>query len=244
MNIGHIIRLVKQKRELRGVADTFIASLLEKERKRHTFPENLSEKECKILIKDIRAQLRRYVGRFQRPAKRDTPELEQHISTHERTAHYAWLRSQIAHLSPRSILDMGCGLNPIKLADSSVIYCACDINETDLARVQEHFRKRNIKGEVFVADVTTPIDLPYADLVLALKLFDILDERGHANVERILKNLHCKHIIASFPTRKLSGRRMNRPRRAWFEKLLIRLKLSYTKTELDNELFYIISKQA
>lgn len=238
-----LIALIKKKPELKGVADEFVMSLIKKEQAKHRLPVNLSKKEVKLFVQSIRAQLRLHVGRFQpRGVSRARDSTSHHLSTHERAPHYAFLKELVQEVHPRSILDLGCGRNPLELATKDVTYYACDINEDDVKAVRAFFQARHISGEAFVADVATKKEFPAADLVLMLKLLDIIETKGHKRAEWLITQVQYKHAIVSFPTVKISGRRMNRPRRIWFEKMLARLDYPYTVRETENELFYCIAK--
>ena len=145
------------------------------------------------------------------------------------------------------ILDLGCGLNPLELASRDVHYYASDINQTHLDIIKEFFKKNHIKGQTFIYDLRnlskSPEPLPETDLALLFKVLDIIDDKGRANAEKIINMIPAKHILASFSTIKISGKKMNRPERQWFEKMLARLGKKYSTFSSENEIFYLIDNE-
>lgn len=244
---------IKEKKELSGIADEIVLGfLLEYVRKRNIFLENIRPSQIKIVVKDIRAELRKYVGRFRRSLKDRSKLLEQgrikellrtHTSTEERLSFYPKLRSIIKKLKVTSILDLACGLNPLALATPKIKYYASDIKDDELTLIKKYFEKNNIKGKTFIYDIRKiKRDLPGADLCLLFKVLDIIEKKGHKLAEKILKTVECKTILVSFPTKKLSGRPMRHPEREWLEKLLNRLNYPFKIFRSENEIFYLIKK--
>lgn len=247
-----LIIKIKRKKELQGLADSVISEKLKNHLERNNIDlQETSEKEKKIIIKDIRSQLRLLVGRFQTGIKNkkfllQTRQLNKllktHTSTAERLDFYPEFKQLLKKLNTKSILDLGCGLNPIALATPEIKYYASDINIDDLEILKEFFKQNEIKGEVFVLDLQNlPKKLPKTDVCLLLKVLDIIDPK-HKITEPLLKQIPSKKIIASFSTKKLSGKRMNVPKRFWFENLLKRINYSFKKLEIENEIFYVIDK--
>jgi len=85
--------------------------------------------------------------------------------------------------------------------------------------------------------------LPSVDVAFLFKMTDMIDQgKGHKKTEELLKAIPAKWIVASFPTKTMSGKRMNVPHRNWMEWLCRRLGWSYEIIEFTNELFYVIGK--
>lgn len=247
-----IIKDIKEKKELRGISDDVVQNVLtEYLRKNRISLSNKSQKQKKILLKEVRSQLRLLAGRFQKSTKskdsllihgKINSLLETHSSTAERISFYPAFRNLLSELKVTSLLDLGCGLNPIALASKKYVYYASDINEADLATVSNYFKTKGFKVSTFVLDIRKIQEpLPQTDVCLLLKLLDVVDPK-HNLSENILKSIPSKKIIVSFSTKKLSGKKMNFPRRYWFEKLLAKLGYIYKTVESDNEIFYIITK--
>jgi len=247
-----IIKKIAEKKELSQIDSAIIEESLSAYLKKNKFRvENLSAAQLKIIVKDVRASLRESVGRFQVGVKNRQKLLERdeiskllntHSSTKERVSFYPQLRELIKRMNIKSILDLGCGINPIALAEPGVKYYASDINLGDLNLVKSFFQKKEIDGETFVCNLTKVADckLPETDLTLVLKVFDILGKRDYEIAKRVLETVKSKHIIVSFSTRTLSGKPMNHPRRVWFEKLLNALCYQFETVLSDNEVFYVI----
>ena len=250
--LADLIDKIKQKKEFKYLDSDFIAGILDNYIKKHNLLlENLKKKEIKIIIKEARSKLRLYTGRFQISLKKRIKLLEQnkikellatHSSTAERLDFYPELKQIIKGLKINSILDLGCGLNPIALADSKMKYYASDIKKDDLKLVYEFFEKNKIQGEIFIYDVTNIKDnLPKTDLILLFKILDIL-EKPYEITEKILKEIKSKYFLISFATRTLSGKSMSNPRRFWLENLLKKLGQHYRIFSSENEIFYLIEK--
>ncbi|MFH1802631.1 MAG: hypothetical protein ABH864_04215 [archaeon] len=246
------LKKIKSKKELQGLADSVVTDCLNNYLKKNNINfSKTSEKERKIILKEIRSGLRLLVGRFQKSIKNkksllSSGELEDllktHSSTSERLAFYPEFKRLLKQIDPRSILDLGCGLNPIAIASKQVEYFASDINEGDLNIISDFFNSKKIKGKTFVADLQNlKQELPKTDVCLILKVLDVIDP-NHKISGDLLDKIQSKILIVSFSTRKLSGKKMNFPRRFWFENLLNRKRLPFETIESENEFFYIITK--
>ena len=138
---------------------------------------------------------------------------------------------------PKKVLDLGCGLNPLYFPHKKIKYIAVDKNKKTLKQVKRYFKKNKINGEVICCDIKD-VDfqnIKNIDLVLALKIFDSVEK---IIVKKLLYLIHTKWLVVSFPTRTISGKRMNKPRRKWFESMVKIEKI----LRFHNEIFYIIKK--
>lgn len=251
-DISEIVQKIKQKRELSGIDSSLVAESLERYLSKEGIVLNkLTKSQIKIVVKDVRSGLRENIGRFQSSSKDRYKLLEKndiqsllrtHSSTKERVDFYPQLKEIIARLKISSILDLGCGINPIALASPGVTYYASDINLEDLEIVKLFFQKHNLTGKVFACNLNNieNCSIPEADLCLVLKVFDILGKKDYETAKKVLEKVNSKHLIVSFSTRTLSGKPMNRPRRIWFEKLLDSLCYKFEIIKSNNEIFYIV----
>lgn len=248
-----LLKTIKQKPELRGITDTIVKREITNFQKKHKLQlTNLTRREQRIIVKEIRAELRKYVGQYRASTKnrellleRNKPIalLKTHTSTAERLSSYPLLKKIIRELNPKSILDIGCGLNPLALADPHYTYYAADINEEELSLIKRFFKKNNIRGKTFVYDLSNPTKtLPKADCCLLLKVLDIIANHNQTLIKKILETIPARTIIVSFATHKLSGKPMNLPQRVWFEKLLHQESYIHTRIKTENEIFYIIKR--
>src|SRR3989344_1606960 len=251
MDLASIIKKIKGKKELEGISDLVIKDNLLRYIKKHSVNiEKLSNKDSKIIIKDIRSELRFFVGQYQFKVKDrgkvlnkdDFDELlKTHSSSSERLSFYPVLKKILSDLKIKSILDLGCGLNPLALSQKNIEYFASDINEKELSIIQEYFKKNNINGKTFVYDLRNiSNDLPKTDLTILLKVLDVVSKNDKKLSEKIILNIGSRYLLVSFSIKKLSGKPMNFPERKWFEKMLLRNKLRYEKFYSENEVFYLI----
>lgn len=241
--LEELVKEIKKKKELEGIDSRVVIESIHK-----NFP-NLSlssNQDKKIVIKIVRAELRKLSGRFEKPQKKDLAHEDialVHSSTRERADFYPQLKELIHSLKVKSIIDLGCGINPIMIAEKGMDYYALDINTSDLKLVDEFFAKESIKGKTFFYDLRK-IDssLPKADLALIFKVFDVLESKGHKLAEKIINSLNSKYILISFSTKTLSGRPMNHPQRGWIEHLLKRLNFTFEIIKSKNEIFYLATR--
>tara|TARA_Y100000310_G_scaffold345769_1_gene469617 strand:+ start:6296 stop:7093 length:798 start_codon:yes stop_codon:yes gene_type:complete len=254
MDKQELIVKIKQKKELSDLDNEIVKESLTKYLKTHNISLiNLTSSDLKIIIKDIRKDLRSLSGQYQKSLKSKQKLLQQnkiqellrtHTSTAERIHFYPKLKSMISKIKPKSILDLGCGLNPIALASPDFKYYASDIKTSELSLIKQYFEKNKIKGKTFIFDIrkTSKISsLPKADLCLLFKVLDVITKESKL-ISQILKNLNCKNILVSFSTKTLSGKPMSYPRRYWFENLLNALDFNYKTILSSNEIFYLIEK--
>jgi len=246
---------IKQKKELSDIPDDLVQEVLDSYLRKHnikSIPTN--NKQVKIIVKEVRAQLRKYTGRFQISNKKRLLLLEQnkinqllstHTSTKERLDDYPKIIKTIKKFKPKSILDLGCGLNPIKLSAEfpDAKYHALDIKADELNLIALYFVKYNIDGDIHLIDVKKLKNYPKTDIALAFKLLDIIEpKKGHAQATNIMKKIKSPIIIVSFSTRTLSGKPMSNSRRLWFENLCKAQNLKFKTQKTSNEIFYVIKR--
>ena len=124
------------------------------------------------------------------------------------------------------------------------MYYASDINEEELQLICLYFKQNNIKHSAFTFDLSNSdlSILPKTDLVLLFKVLDIIEKKGHKRAEKIITSIKAKNILISFPTHKLSGKKMTNPKRLWLHQLLTRNNLKFTTFYSSNEIFYLVEK--
>jgi 2-polyprenyl-3-methyl-5-hydroxy-6-metoxy-1,4-benzoquinol methylase len=253
MEEKELLSLIRKKRELSEVTEKVVEEALASYLKKYKISiSNLNLADADIIIKAVRANLRKYVGQYQISIPKKEKLLKEnnfqallktHSSTKERLEIYPQLKEIIAKLNPGSILDLGCGINPLALASQNVTYFASDINESDLNVVEAFFKANKIQGNVFVYDLSKyKNDLPKADLCLLFKVLDQIKKSNSSIIKLIIQTIDCKNILVSFSTKKLSGKTMNNPKRFWFEKIIDSLGYEYDLFKFENELFYLIKK--
>lgn len=251
MDINSLVAWIIEKKELSGINQELVKELIGDYLAKNKIKlELLTKQELKIVVKDIRSNLREYSGRF-RASYKDREKLLKkgdydsllmtHSSTKERMQFYPKLREIISGLHINSILDLGCGLNPIALANPGISYYASDINQEELSLIDEFFIKNKIQGRTFQCNLAKPesCNFPKADLCIIFKVLDILGKNDYILAEKIISRISSKFILASFSTKTLSGKSMNKPRRIWLEKLLKSKRYSVEIIKSGNEIFYL-----
>lgn len=245
-----LINKIKEKKEFSEIDDSVVDEFLEKVLKK--YGQSYTTHELKIICSETRGLLRKVSGRFQKKINRkkgplDTANvrrvLQTHFSTSERMNFYPKIKQIIFSYKPSSILDLGCGLNPLAIASKNVEYFASDIKKDELETVKNFFAENKINGKVFIYNLRKiSDDLPAADICLIFKVLDILGEDNHSLSKKILKAVKCKIFIVSFAIRKLSGKKMLFPERKWFERILKEFGWPFEKIYSENEVFYVFKK--
>ncbi len=236
-----LLEKIKEKKELAGVDDHIILKTLDASLKKQGLDakklEKLSSKDKKLLVKLVREKLRYLSGQY--------INTNEYRSTEERKESYPLIKKLIDQLQITSIIDFGCGENPLELATSGVQYYAYDIRKDVITKINYFFKRNKIPGIAKVYDIRNldAKDFPKADLCLLFKILDLVEEKkGHKKAEEILKTLDCQRYLISFSTKTLSGKSMRHPQRGWIERLLTRLDYSWESIPTFNEIFYLASK--
>ncbi len=278
--ITTLIQEIKKKKELQHITDPFVQEYLSRYLQQESkllksLAENFNPKSkaYTAVIKNVRAQLRRVYGLFRDDAEKRKTLLQQllktsaakrsalieqilatHSSTQERLSLYENLYAKIFSITrkPKTILDLGCGINPFSLPYmklSQCTYYAYDINEEEIQSINQYFQilhqeNSSFQGKAVVADITAAnLIFPKADLAFLFKMTDVIDKgKGHTKTEELLKRIPAKYAVISFATKTMSGKAMTAPRRSWMEWLCKRLGYEYSILEFPNELFYVIKK--
>lgn len=174
--------------------------------------------------------------------------LSLHLSTRERHKNYPIIYEKIFKETgkPKVILDLGCGLNPMSIfymPYKNFHYIASDIDKASLDFIKQYFNLSGINGETRILDLMNKDDLNklsaiQCDVCFLFKVLEI-DKRI---AEPIFNAVKAKFIIVSFSTLSLSGKIMSHSERQWFEKMLSRLKLSFSTFQTENEIFYVVKR--
>lgn len=244
MDFNEILKKITEKKSLSGLSEEIVSKELKLYLKKDNINLNLiSQKDSKIIVRDMRAKLRKLSGSFNSESFSDQEDiLSSHSSTRERKEFYQNLKNKLFDLKVKSILDLGCGLNPLALAEKGMEYHAYDINADNLKQVETFFKNNGISGEVKVVDLRETTVFPEVDLTILFKVLDLLDEKNHKPSEALLKSLKSKHLLISFSTKTLSGAPMRHPQRGWIELLLKRLGYDFESFSSKNEIFYLAKK--
>ncbi|RLE46690.1 hypothetical protein DRJ22_01315 [Candidatus Woesearchaeota archaeon] len=269
--IDKLVKDIKKKKGLQNMDENFIKEEIKKFLKHnsknlktlitHKKPEK--SKEYKEIIKSTRKTLHKIYGAFKTKKinkllqeKNYKEILTMHKSTKERLDIYPTIYKKIFSITgkPKKIIDLGCGLNPFSIPYmklKNIEYTAVELNKKDCKTIQKYFDKENIKGKavpINLQEIKTNKKLlekiPESDICFLFKVIDSIElTKKHKTSEQLIKAIPAKYIIASFPTKTLSGKKMNHPRRGWIEKMLERIGYTYKIIKEKNEIFYVIKKQ-
>jgi len=219
----------------------------------------------KLIIKTIRAELHQTYGVFQRKLNKRYELLKQlkknysleiinkilntHSSSAERIKIYPNLYQLIFKFTgkPKKILDLACGLNPLSIPYmklKTINYTATELSKEDCKFLNNFFKILKIKAKAYSLDLTKVKQIKGRyDICFLFKVFDSIEKKGHKIAENLIKIIPAKNIIVSFPTKTISYKAMNKPRRIWLETMLKRISLNFIVFELGNEIFYVIEKK-
>ncbi|MFC1685718.1 hypothetical protein ACFLZZ_01715 [Nanoarchaeota archaeon] len=186
--------------------------------------------------------------------------LKTNISTRERLSHYESLYKDIFLITsnPKSILDLSSGLNPLSfpwMNLKKIQYTATEINKEDVDFLNDYFnlmKSKGLNGKASILDLSEEDSLDKlkklsdTDVCFMFKLIESIEfskKRKYRLVEALLTSIKSKWIITSFATKTISQKEMKFKQRTWFELMLKRLNLKFTKLDTSNEIYYIIKNK-
>jgi len=163
---------------------------------------------------------------------------------------YATIFDDIAPV--RSVLDLGCGLNPLALPwmklPAGAAYFACDVDRAQIAFLEWWLAHSGQRGRAFVwnlLDGAPQIDEAQSvDVALLLKLAPCLEQLEKGIVRRLLDELRAAVLIVSFPAQSLGGQRkgMVETYAAQMDALLAGRTWTVERFEFASELLFRIRK--
>lgn len=244
-----IIKKIKAKKLLNRLDDDFVRRFIldffkknDKLRKKY-LDRKLKKRDFEIIVKSVRNELNKVYGQFW--LDKDVLSLDKHRSTQERKQFFIEIYKDIFSVvgKPKKILDLGSGLNPLAYkfipGYKKIYFVAVELTDYDCGNLKRYFSDNKINGEVVKADLRTYNKFPDVDVCF---MFKLLDSLGYEVSEHLLSSINTRYFVISFSTENVKGRRMNYPKRSWFERMLSRLGYKYTKKEYANEIFYIVKK--
>jgi len=176
--------------------------------------------------------------------------MAQHASTRERLPFLLHFYASICAALPpiRSVLDIGCGLNPLAipwmpLADDAV-YHASDIDSALIEFIRRFMALIGVPGDAEVRDQTTDPGGPPVDLALVLKIAPVLEQIERGAAARLLETLDAAFVLVSYPVQTLGGRRkgMGATYERQFEALVAGRQWDVQRFVFPGELAFLIRK--
>lgn len=179
------------------------------------------------------------------------------LSTKERLPYYPFIYNEIFNITgiPKSIMDLGSGLNPLSFPFMNLKklkYYAYDIDIDDIEFLNKYFKimkPSGLIGKAFVLDITNEKiieKIPKSDIILMLKIIDLIDEKKKKISRELIKQLFeknkTKFMVISFSTKTLTRKPMHLKRRIGFEKMINVMNLKFNSFSIENEIFYVIKK--
>jgi hypothetical protein len=272
-----IIDEVRKKKEFMFLSDEFImrhvTEAIRLDTKLRADYHAQKEKAIKELVKLVRDKARKIYGVFQDVKEitireenltaatiADTQKisqiLESHLSTNERMPYYEQFWEQILSLTqnPTTILDIGCGLNPVsffvyakpKSKPKFKQYLAVELSPLDAEQLNTFFTKNNLPAKAYGFDAVHDLDkypTTKVDVVLLLKALDTFEHQKRYVTYEILDKLEqigAKYIVATFPRATVKGFKTDRGDQImWFEKMLPRKNLLFHRILFPTEVCYI-----
>lgn len=179
-----------------------------------------------------------------------------HKSSRERIEFYHQIYSHIFswYVPQKGITDLACGVNPLsygmilELLGKKINYFAADLGERDMYFLQSFFDKFFLPAQASAYDITSlefleEEQFKQTDLVFLFKALDSFEEIKRGFSKKLLEALPQKRIVVSFPTRSLgSQREFSNTHKGWLRKIIEDNSWEYETFEVDNELFFLISK--
>jgi len=138
--------------------------------------------------------------------------LGQHSSTRERLPILERFYPAVFGVTgrPGSILDLGCGLNPLALPwldlSPGIRYIALDIDAARIRFLNRYLALAGLEPLARCQDILVrPPDDP-ADLALLLKMSPSLERQEPGGTLRLLEGLRTRFVVVSFAVKSLGGR--------------------------------------
>jgi 16S rRNA (guanine(1405)-N(7))-methyltransferase len=139
-------------------------------------------------------------------------KMKAHASTNERLPiieyFYQCCLESVAPI--HSLLDLGCGLNPLALPwiplANDPMYQGVDLFSDMTGFDQQFLQHTHIRGGINCADLLGKLPKQRFQLALALKIIPLIDQIDKEHTRRWLENIPADKLLVSFPIFSLSGK--------------------------------------
>jgi len=138
--------------------------------------------------------------------------LSVHSSTRERLSILDQFYPSILDITgrPQSILDIGCGLNPLALPwmdlPPGVQYVALDIDEERARFLNRYFLLAGLEPLARCQDVLVQLPEDQVDVALLLKMSPSLERQAPGATLQLLDSLGARFMVVSYAIKSLGGR--------------------------------------
>ncbi len=183
--------------------------------------------------------------------KRTSKEImSNHASTRERIPLLDQFYSTVlADLPPiHSVLDIACGLNPLAALwmplAADVEYYAYDIYQNMMDFLNRSLALMHISGYAQTGDVIQACPTRSVDVAFVLKVLPCLEQIDKQASYRLLRELHARYLIVSYPIHSLGGRSkgMLQHYATQFQQLVDGTNWEVGRYDFATELVFVIKK--
>lgn len=173
--------------------------------------------------------------------------LRHHSSTNERMPLDEFYTELFSHTNkPTSVFDVACGLNPVFIGSIGIPTTGVDISGAQIAMINDWADSSGAPVRCFVGDALCDNFIPHGswDMALVMKLLPVLETQQKGSARALLEKLPVPTIVATFPTRTLSGRKigMERHYAEWFESIVPECLCVRDHYIFADELIYILDR--
>ncbi|MFC2029418.1 hypothetical protein ACFLWA_01670 [Chloroflexota bacterium] len=176
--------------------------------------------------------------------------LERHSSTQERLPDLAQFYDSIFRITgrPNSILDLGCGLNPLTFPwmglAAGTQYVALDIDRPRIEFLNCYLVLAGLEPLARCQDLLVEAPADDADLSLLLKMSPTLEHQERGSTQRLLDELRTPFVVLSYAVTSLAGREkgMLDHYQGQFLNLVAGRQWPIEKLTFDTELVFVIER--
>ena len=173
-----------------------------------------------------------------------------HSSTRERLPILDQFYARIFQVTgqPGSILDLGCGLNPVALPWMGLApgsrYAALDIDEGGIQFVNRYLQLAGFEPLARRQDILTHPPADRADVALLLKTSTTLERQEKGGTVRLVEALRAPFVVVSFAVKSLGGREKGMPAyyRRQFQAMAEGRPWQIEELAFDTELAFVVKK--
>jgi 16S rRNA (guanine(1405)-N(7))-methyltransferase len=177
--------------------------------------------------------------------------LEQHTSTQERLPELEQFYDSIFRTTgkPTSILDLGCGLNPLAIPwmriGTDARYIALDIDGLRVQFLNRYLALSGLEPLARCQDLLVHPPDDRADLALLLKMSPTLERQARGSTQRLIEGLATPMIVVSYAIRSLGGqgKGMLGNYQQQFLHVVEGRQWPVTKLVFDRELVFVVRRQ-